>query len=90
MPGKKTGRKIRQLTEDILLVLDKEETDKDVYILRVVSWNKRKPKLEKRSYWKGEGDSEMKMSKIVGLTAKDIKIIIEKKDEILNLLEHGA
>ena len=82
--------RIKDLTEDILLVLDKEESDKEAHVLRVVSWNKRKPKLEKRSFWKAEDETELKMGKVVGLNAKDVKIIIEKKDEILNLLEHGV
>ncbi|OGS27569.1 MAG: hypothetical protein A2297_06280 [Elusimicrobia bacterium RIFOXYB2_FULL_48_7] len=76
----------REMTQDVLLVLNKEETGKSQYILRVVSWNKQKPKLEKRAFWKKEGEDEMKMSKIVGLNSNDIKIIIEKQEDILKAL----
>ena len=76
----------REMTQDVMLVLNKEETGKSMYVLRIVSWNKQKPKLEKRAFWKKEGEEEMKMSKIVGLNAADINIILDKKDDILKVL----
>ncbi|OGS23091.1 MAG: hypothetical protein A2252_08195 [Elusimicrobia bacterium RIFOXYA2_FULL_39_19] len=79
--------KRREMTQDVMLEINKEETGKSMYILRVVSWNKQKPKLEKRAFWKKSDEEEMKMSKIIGLSANDIRIITERKDEILKALE---
>jgi len=82
MPGRKV-----ELTEDVLLVLNKQEVGNEQYVLRVVSWNKGAPKLEKRAFWKKEGETEYKTGKIVGLNEDDFKLIIEKQQEILTIFK---
>ena len=76
-----------EITQDVLLELKKEESEKSMNVLRVVSWNKQKAKVEKRAFYRTATDSEMKMGKVLGLNTEDIKVIVEKKDQILKLME---
>lgn len=64
-----------------LLVLKTEERRDGKSVLRVVQWNKYKPKLEKRGFYQKDG--EFKTGKAEGLSLADLKLIIEKQDEII-------
>ncbi len=67
-----------------LLVLKAEERRSGKSVLRVVQWDKHKPKLEKRGFYQKDG--ETKAGKLEGMSADDFKIILEKQDEIQAIL----
>ncbi|MBN2407047.1 MAG: hypothetical protein JXJ19_05070, partial [Elusimicrobia bacterium] len=76
----------REIKENVILEVSREETKKgDPIIIRVVSWNNGVPKLEKRSFWTNE-QGEQRAGKIVGLTEQDFRLLVEKKDEVIEAL----
>ena len=63
-----------------ILVPQDDENSK----LRIVSWNGREPKLERRSFYTKDG--EQKIGKASGLDLEDILTIVERKDEIMKAM----
>ena len=73
----------REIKEDVIAEISRKEDDRGgIMSIRVVSWNKGTPKLEKRSFWTTM-EGEVRTGKIVGLTSEDFDTILEKKDQIL-------
>lgn len=76
----------REITCDVVKVLNETKVRGDVVRLQVVRWNSGKPLLEKRAYWYDDGDQEHP-GKAKGLTAEDFDIILQNADEIRTILE---
>jgi len=74
----------KYLTCKELLVLETQERRDGKTVLRVAQWGYNKPKLEKRRFYKQ--DNEMKTGKLEGLSSEDLKVIMEKHDEIQAVL----
>ncbi|MFC1524883.1 hypothetical protein ACFL5I_00680 [Planctomycetota bacterium] len=74
----------RYLTCKELLILEMQEKRDGKTVLRVVQWGKNKPKLEKRRFYLQDG--ELKTGKLEGLSSEDLKLIMEKHDEIQTTL----
>jgi hypothetical protein len=76
----------REIREDVLLeVLKVENAKGNPVVIRVVSWNGGEPKLEKRSFWLNE-EGELRAGKNIGMTHDDFKLVLEKKEEIIDAL----
>ncbi|NLB35094.1 MAG: hypothetical protein GX817_04680 [Elusimicrobia bacterium] len=79
----------KEIREDVLLEVSQTEDDRGgKVVIRVVSWNKGIPKLEKRSFWTTM-DGEVRTGKIVGITAEDFEVILKNKDKIADSLSEG-
>ncbi len=76
----------REVSEEVLKVLQEDKMYGNPVQLRIVSWNNKAPKLEKRMMYRDDS-GELKNGKLTGLTADDVKLIIEKKDEILKMMD---
>lgn len=72
-----------KIVEDVILKLQKDELENgNVSIIRVVSWNKSKPKLEKRMFYRDKQTDELKPGKAVGFDEEDWQLLISKQIEI--------
>lgn len=80
----------KEIREDVLLEVSKIEDDRGGIVkIRVVSWNKGTPKLEKRSFWTTM-EGEVRTGKIVGITAEDFETILQNKEKISEALSEGG
>lgn len=74
------------VSENILLSLEKFQAGDKIFDLRIVQWGKYSPVIEKREkYFDDEGVE--KNGKLKGLNYEDFQKILERKDEIMKLLE---
>lgn len=78
----------RSLKVDVIKELYVNEDERGNKVaLRIVSWNNGAPKLEKRSFYRTRESDEVKTGKAVGLTLEDVMLILDHKDEILDLMQ---
>lgn len=75
----------REITCEVLKVLDEVEVRDNVVRLRVVTWNGKNPQIEKREFWYDDKGDE-KMGKAKGFNLSDMNKIIENWEEIKGLL----
>ena len=76
----------KEITCDVLKVLNESEARGNKVRLQIVSWNKRSPQLEKREYYQKE-DEEEKMGKAKGMNLDDLSIIWDKADDIEKIMD---
>ena len=78
----------RELKVDVIKEFYANEDERgNKMVLRIVSWNNGAPKLEKRSFYRSRESDEVKTGKAVGLTLEDVSLILDNKDEILELMK---
>ena len=84
-----TDKKEPNFQHEIVKILKTERMDgKNRIDLRIVRWQVAHQRtLEKRRIW--EKDGENRFRKMVGLTAEDVKLIVDNSQEILSLLQEG-
>ncbi len=88
-PGKGSLKMPREIKEEVILEVFRNEDERGGIIsLRVVSWNKGTPKLEKRSFWTTL-EGEVRTGKIVGITEEEFNLLIENKDKIQKAFKEG-
>lgn len=87
------GRDVSQITCEVIEVLDKREWQSGKTELRIVRWNDAKPTIEKRNFKKSIDDQRnegWQTGKAMGLNESDLKIIIQRQDEITRIMEKGS
>ena len=78
----------RELKVDVIREFYANEDERgNKMVLRIVRWNNGAPKLEKRSFYRARESDEIKTGKAVGLTVEDVCLILDHKDEILDLMK---
>ena len=75
----------REITCEVLKVLDETKVRDNTIRLRVVTWNGKNPQLEKREFWYDDKGDE-KMGKAKGLNLSDLNKIVDNFDEIKTLM----
>ena len=74
------------VSEKVLLSIEKFQSGDRIFDLRVVQWGKFNAVLEKRERYIDDEGVE-KNGKLKGFNSEDFQKILEKKDEIMKLLE---
>lgn len=80
----------REIKEEVIKVFNEQNIDgNNKNILRVVRWNKGRPQLEKRKFYRTE-DDQWKPARASGMNIDDFKLIKENSEEIEKLLTGEA
>jgi len=65
-----------------LLRVNESKVGERTFVVRVVRWNRGRPRLEKRETYQDKATNETRFGKCLGLDDEDMQLIMQRYDEV--------